>query len=64
MFYKNMDPDVVMYDKEDNQAFNLKLEEGKPEMTGCGVDGGLRARLKEEELTIPGPKGNLNTDFF
>ena len=55
--------DVVMCDKEDDHAWNLKLEGDDPEMAGCGVDGGLRERLKEE-LTIPDPKGNLNTVFF
>ena len=48
--------DVVMCDGD--EALEVKLESEDPETAGCGVDGSLRGKFKEEE-TSQDPNGNL-----
>ena len=49
-----------MHDSDIDEALTVKFEAGDPEMAGCGVDGSLRGRLKEEETSLDS-NGNLDT---
>ena len=60
--YSSDGSDAAMYDSDGDKEFKVKLEMGDHEMGGCGVDGGLRGRLKQE--TNPDYSGKLNTVFF
>ena len=50
--------DTEMLDSEDDLNLPIKFEAGDPEAAGRGVDGGLRGRLKNEDVA------NLGIDKF
>ena len=46
--------DTEMLDSKDYLDLSVKSEAGDPEAAGRGVDGGLRGRLKGEDVVSPG----------